>query len=676
MHVLKTANAKDPVNVFVQFKALPDWQETILQHKPTWLADLAGWSALDLDVNANDINLTGISLVPDSASTYLGLFNDAGSQSVQFEHIVPENAALVVNQSCGDMKRWGAALDTYLGVHNRLKKRNALLEEYAVQPKTWHEIITGEMGIFYVDAALPIDESKQGYIRVNDAEEAMPLLQTVSSPEAETYRDHAIYKFEKRNVLQLLFGQLYSNMPQPYWFIHNDWVVFSNNLDLAKNHINNLLAEKSWSNSTAFGNAESLLDGDAHIIVLARNPEWLSLALKEVKEPIDEKLKKQKEDLAAINWMLVQFKQRNEAAYTEVVFLHQTKQEGTAKQYWSTSLGSAVLTRPRLVRNHYSNANEVIVQDEAHNLYLLDPKGEILWKKPIDGPILGQVEQIDMYKNNKLQLVFTTADKLYIIDRNGRDVAPFPVNLPAKATAPLGIFDYANNRDYRLVVPCGKRLVNYGIDGRPVRGWNFSPAKADLVTQPKHEVIGNKDYIHVADAQGNLLVLNRRGEVRVPTTKKMRNLASGISLIGKNQSEARFFALSKSGYQLSLYMNDNLDSIQPFGNKPRYVQLLGDRMLFGGGNELYFRSPAANFDIMLEDDLTTAPAMFIAGGKLFITATTGESVWVYDEKGELLPGMPLYGSGTATVGRTQGNDLHVIVASPDGVVADYKLSPQ
>lgn len=676
MHVLRTANTKDPINLFVQFSALPDWQETLWTEKPTWLADFAGWSALDLDINSEDLNLTGITLVPDSTATYLGLFTNTKNRSAQFETIIPENTALVIHQSCGDLTAWAAAFDKFLGVKNRLKKRNGLRDAIGLKPESWYKVFSGEMGVIFVDAALSADQSKQAYLHVNDAKTAFSLVQSWSGQSVETYRNHDIRRLKERNVLPLLFGKLFSNMPQPYWLMHNDWIIFSNDIEAAKNYINAMMAEKSWSNSASFNQAERLLESDAHIMVIARNPELLNLAQKTIKgQKIN--LKDEKSSLLNdINWVVMQFKQRNNAAYTELVLLHQTKQEVTAKQYWSTTLDEPAKSQPTLVRNHYSKANEVVLQDEANTLYLIDPKGKILWKKQLDGPILGRVKQIDMFRNNKLQLVFNTANKLYILDRNGQDVAPFPIQLPASATAPLGVFDYSGTRDYRLVVPCGKRMLNFGVDGRQVKGWKFAAVNANLTTEPKHEVLGSKDFIHLADEGGAVFVLNRRGEVRIPLRNKIPSLASPIYLRGKSQSEAQFFALSKTGYQINLSLTDIIDSIQPFGTKPKYVHQAGDKTLFGSTTELYLRSEDVNFDIELEDELSAPPALYKVGSTFYITATTGESVWVYDARGELLPGMPLYGTGTGTVGFTQGDALHLLVTAPDGVLVDYKLSLQ
>ena len=55
----------------------------------------------------------------------------------------------------------------------------------------------------------------------------------------------------------------------------------------------------------------------------------------------------------------------------------------------------------------------------------------------------------------------------------------------------------------------------YNKEAKIVDGWKFKKAKADIVAKPKHYVLGGKDYIFIADSEGKVNVLNRRGESRL-----------------------------------------------------------------------------------------------------------------------------------------------------------------
>src|SRR5690606_27291397 len=112
-------------------------------------------------------------------------------------------------------------------------------------------------------------------------------------------------------------------------------------------------------------------------------------------------------------------------------------------------------------------------QDINNNLYLISLKGKILWKKQLDSAILGTIEQIDIYKNSRLQFVFATSRRLYVIDRNGKDVAPFPEKFNDNITQPLSVFDYDKNKNYRLLVTQAKNILLYDINAKRVNGFTF-----------------------------------------------------------------------------------------------------------------------------------------------------------------------------------------------------------
>ena len=104
------------------------------------------------------------------------------------------------------------------------------------------------------------------------------------------------------------------------------------------------------------------------------------------------------------------------------------------KSAWELQLDTLVNMKPYIVLNHYTGNKEVLVQDAADNLMLFGTNGKILWKRHLPEKILGQVHQIDFYKNNKLQLLFNTRGYIFLIDRNGKDVENYPIKFKSPAT--------------------------------------------------------------------------------------------------------------------------------------------------------------------------------------------------------------------------------------------------
>ena len=180
---------------------------------------------------------------------------------------------------------------------------------------------------------------------------------------------------------------------------------------------------------------------------------------------------------------------------------------------FETSFSNEIIYGPIIVKNYITNKNEVLAQDSKNIIHLINDNGQIEWSKKIDGKIIGEITQIDSYKNGRLQYVFATNKSLNLIDRKGRDVGKFPLKFNDNITQPLSVFDYDKNKNYRLLITQNNELFMFDSKGNRVKGFDYS-AESRIITQPRHYRISNKDII-VFKTSDNLSILNRRGKIRI-----------------------------------------------------------------------------------------------------------------------------------------------------------------
>ena len=188
-----------------------------------------------------------------------------------------------------------------------------------------------------------------------------------------------------------------------------------------------------------------------------------------------------------------------------------------------SSIPNDIVLGPLIVKNHINNTNEIIIQDSKNILYLINNRGQVEWTREIDGKIIKEVNQIDSYKNGKLQYVFATEKSLNLLDRKGRDVGKFPLKFKDNITSPVSVFDYDKNKNYRLLITQNNELFMFDSKGKRVRGFDYNK-KNKIVTTPKHFRIDNKDII-VFKTIDKLTILNRRGAVRI-NAKTLHNYSS------------------------------------------------------------------------------------------------------------------------------------------------------
>jgi hypothetical protein len=213
------------------------------------------------------------------------------------------------------------------------------------------------------------------------------------------------------------------------------------------------------------------------------------------------------------------------------------------KLLWKVKLEAEPVIKPFFFTNHNTGATEIFTQDKNNNIYLISPSGKILWKAAIREKITGDIFMIDYYRNGKLQLLFAGRDYLHLVDRNGNYVDKFPVKMRSPATSPLAVFDYENNKDYRLFIAGeDRRIYAYDRSGMPVKGWNLFTARGKVTDPVAFFRVRGKDYLFVADDQ-TVYLLDRTGNIRVAHQEPlMKAPGSAARLTGSGEPAIIFSA--------------------------------------------------------------------------------------------------------------------------------------
>lgn len=167
-----------------------------------------------------------------------------------------------------------------------------------------------------------------------------------------------------------------------------------------------------------------------------------------------------------------------------------------------------------IVKNHNTQAQELMFQDAALDLYLTTAQGEVLWKKTLPKPLLTDVVQVDFYQNRFLQYLFYTDSLVHLVDRNGQDVDGFPkpYNQPLSLEG-AAVIDYDKSKRYRFLTfnRRGAIILNdKNFEG--LEGWNPKSFGGPLLKAPFHLRVRGKDAFVVVEKQGTIHLLNRKGE--------------------------------------------------------------------------------------------------------------------------------------------------------------------
>jgi len=311
--------------------------------------------------------------------------------------------------------------------------------------------------------------------------------------------------------------------------------------------------------------------------------------------------------------------------------------KNTVSNVFELQFENDLASSPQFVINHNNGKKEVLVQDQDNVLYLISNRGKIIWKKQLNGAIQGKVAQVDLFKNGKLQIAFTTNNQFLILDRNGKEVAPFSMKFEGGNLNPLAVFDYDNKRKYRFVVTQNKKIFMYNNEGKIVKGFKYITAEASILSKPRHFRIEKKDYLTFQLDYSTLKITNRVGKDRVSVKDKFSFSENPITIYQNKFSFTTTDGVLNQIDTKGKISRTNLNLLKDHGMDAtsRTLAIMND-------NVLRIRDKKVNLDL----GVYTQPTIFYLNDKIYVSVTDiqNQKIFLFDSQAEPIPNFPIYGS--------------------------------
>jgi len=638
----KTANSQASFSTYINNKKLSSQSTFILDSVP--ISDFTDYSMLDVVISQDEILLNGITKAEDSTDSFINVFKGTEAQENKMALIAPSNSDGFLSFT----------FDNYRPLVTNLKKfrkeKNSVSKDSLVINETLFDNIV-EIGVIY--------EGNNHALVLNSLDEMATNEALLSSQNIITdFREVNLLEYSNPSLFKNTFFPLITANDFDKYCVIDNYFVFSNSLETLQNIV------ASYQNNTTYATKNSFLESKKQL----SNVSSLLMVFDDAK--LENILSKDSPlDLKNYKSTAIQFIYDHNFAHTNMV-INRSKvraDANTVSEEFNIKLDADILTNPQFVINYTNNQKDIAVQDVNNNLYLISNKGEVLWKKKLEGAIIGKIEQVDIYKNGRLQIIFATANRVYVIDRNGKEVAPFPLKFNDAITQPLSVFDYDNKRDYRLLVTQGKNVLMYDLQGKAVKGFQFKSAASTILTQPEHFRMGSRDYI-VIKTKEKLYILDRRGNVRVnPKT------SATFSNEKVYEYESNFATTSENGILFSIDEKGNTSTQQLNLNEQHHIDATSKTLVTLTDNKLSIKSHSIELDF----GIYSKPEIFYLNDKIYVTVTDTQTnkVYLFDSLGKSIPNFPVYGSSAIDMDNADNDrNPEIIVKSGTDELLMYQIN--
>jgi WD40 repeat protein len=382
-----------------------------------------------------------------------------------------------------------------------------------------------------------------------------------------------------------------------------------------------------------------------------------------------------------------QINKSNNMLYNNIVIQGTETVIDKPQTVWESRLDSIVINKPALVINHDNNTKEIMVQDYNNKLYLISNSGREVWRINLDERITSEIYQIDKYKNGKLQYLFSTENQIHLIDRLGNYVDKYPVKLRASATAPISLFDYNKDKNYRIVIPCSDNMVYlYDADGDIVKGWEFESTENKVKSEIMHYAISGEDYIAFHD-EYKAYFLNRKGESRNEFLTSF-TFSNNRIYFDYSYPTPRFVATDNTGCLRYFYPDGRQDSLKLGDFSESHFFALRDIDADGKSDYVfldqkklvvYNRNEKQIFTYSLESEADFEPVFYAFPRnqiKIGIVCSEVNKIFLINSDGTLFEGFPLFGVTPFSIGylSSETNKFNLIVGGKANLLYNYEVN--
>ncbi len=690
--VFKTAGESEVGNVFINTsiinKILNPFLANEVKPEVKEVELFCGWIALDATIKSNAIMLNGFSLAQDSSNFYLSLFKNQKPQENDLINVLPYQTAFIYYNSFSDPKAFFKTKKALLNARNQSSNLNKLIDDFTKNyqldiEEEWDSFLGNEIASILTEPMNDSDYTPNKFIvcKIKDSEKATNSLKNIGQkinlePYAiNLFNDYAISKIDLVDFFPTFFGKPFFNINHPYYSIMDDYLIFGTSESALQNLISNYVNQKTLSLDLNFQSFKENLASTSNIFIynnIARSVKLYPHFLNKINQKNIAEKTELLQKFEAIAFQLST--QKNNLYYNNIYLKYNPVYKKDTRTVWETMLEGNISSKPEIVLNHLNNTKEIFVQDDLNKVYLLSNTGKILWTKQLADKIIGRVNQVDALKNNKLQLLFNTSSKIYLLDRNGNDVGKFPIVLPSPATNGITPMDYENNKNYRLLIGCeNNMLYNYDIEGNKVAGWEYAASKSPVTKTISHLALGGKDYVVVPLQNGTVKIIERSGKDRLILKNKLPKTNNPVILkVNTELKKVYLITLDSSGNSVKLYFNDAIENTN-FGDitKTTFFDYYDVNLDNNYDNIFAFRKSFKVFDsekqvilsIELPEDIMRAPLFFKMPDKAIkIGLVTASNIYLINSTGKIENNFPLAGSTPFCISNlSNDNSLNLVV---------------
>jgi len=669
--------------------------------------DFADWTELDVKLKDDGIRMSGITSAFDSVNHYLSIFLKQQPLRYQADKLLPNNTAYYVSYSISDAGDFFYRLENYFRANNKYYNREEKFRKMTSETRTDVKVLLKSILVNEIVLAItsipPEAVEKTGIIviptrnRTAAEGQLLQLMNTHAGRNGQALSDLSVtidadkrwyaYKFPYPSLPDIWLGRPFNSVRAAYIGFWENNLVMAESVNEIASYFRRMSEGETLAKDIGYQRFMMGADSRANINVFLDVARGFNLGKEVFLASVFKQMDGKRDYFRSFryaNWQVINSK---ELFFNSLMLSYNKTSDQRISSSGQSVLGAKTAIKPQLVINHENRRQrEIIVQDVNNILYLISAEGTVLWSLDLQNRILSEIHQIDVLKNGRLQYLFNTGDRIYLVDRNGNNVAPFPVVLPSEATNGLAVFDYDRTRDYRIFVAVkNKKVLLYDTKGKEVSGWKFGVTQSEVTTPVKYFRISGRDNIVFID-KNNLYIQDRQGVTRVRHTVKFES--SGNPLIGIMTGKPKIVVTNNKGLVYYFYLDGKHETKDVGTYSAKHLFAAGDLdgngiidFIFADGDLLTVLDETGKrlFSERIRQGISHLPELVSIDGKTLqvgIVSERSNQLFLFHHDGSQHKGFPVTTGSPFSVGKLNepGNTVSLVAADARGRIITVPLN--
>ena len=458
-----------------------------------FVSRLSDWTAFDIDDADTRFSMDGSVVSEGDASEFMTVLQKSVPAVSSVAETVPSYTVFIASLPIGSLDSYVDAYKSFLDSRQALQKSQAAQKSMASKTGTAPYDLMVSLGVKEVATASFMAGGKMEKVNLLKTGKEIPEL-LFSGIEGFTRKNYvpAVNQWQYAGYVSAVFGSLFSLDDESCFTWMDGWVISGSS---------NAVEEYVSGRALGYDLKQYMADASQSDLLAGRKSSFVSyLSFSEDFKVLDNVFKTAFLKMTAPLYEGAEYSpmvfsvapgKATPSLSMDILRLQLQKTKAPAFERDTTVV---VPKGPFEVKNSGTGKMNKFYQN-SHLSLCLSEDGKDLWGIPFKESLCGRASNVDYYANGKLQIIFGAGSKIYVLDRLGRFVTGFPVDLKKEILLGPDVYDFNGAKKYNIMVLHKDNTVEmYNLKGEKPASWKGIKASETIKSLPERITVGGSSF--------------------------------------------------------------------------------------------------------------------------------------------------------------------------------------